>query len=185
MTNGADPDIANNKGSVPLHVSNVESDNVEMAKLLIKHGCKNADRANHDGHVTKIHCCQPNLLPFIHINKTPIFAASVHGNSKIIEFLLSQGARVNKEEGEKGLPPIIIAANLGREAIMPLIVEKGKSKINVCNPMGDTPLHLASKNGFHGIVSYLLQHGADPSLKSKSGQVSINSYCYSSKSPYL
>lgn len=54
----------------------------------------------------------------------------------------------------------------GDAQIADVLLGKG-ADLNFQNVNGDTPLHLSAANGHFEMLSYLLSHGADPSLKNK------------------
>lgn len=46
--------------------------------------------------------------------------------------------------------------------------------INCLTNDGDTPLHLACENGHLNVVTVLLMHGADKSIKNKNGKTALD-----------
>ncbi|KAG6836357.1 hypothetical protein H0H93_008858 [Arthromyces matolae] len=84
--------------------------------------------------------------------------------------LISGGAHV------KGTYALLIAARKGSTAIISLLLESG-ADINEIppdkfsgSPWRGTPLHEAAKAGHPGAVQFLLDHGADPTLKDSRGK---------------
>lgn len=63
-------------------------------------------------------------------------------------------------------PHIHLACELGNVSIVRILVEEFHANVDERVNFGFTPLHIAAKNGFLSIASYLLRHGADPMLKS-------------------
>ncbi|MBW0485060.1 hypothetical protein O181_024775 [Austropuccinia psidii MF-1] len=83
---------------------------------------------------------------------------------------------------EDGSPALILAAAFGHaEAVKSIIDGIGGDIIDSRDAVGWTALHWAARNGDLTIVSYLLNHGASPSLLSFSDRPSIR-HCQSSSS---
>lgn len=71
--------------------------------------------------------------------------------------------------GELGETPLHEAVKNNKiEKIKKLLKDKG-TDINAQDTYGDTPLHLASNNGYLDIVKFLVEKGANINIKSKSG----------------
>lgn len=40
-------------------------------------------------------------------------------------------------------------------------------RLDICNEKGDTPLHIAARWGYHGIIETLLQNGASTEIQNR------------------
>eukprot|EP00697_Spironema_sp_BW2_P004744 gnl/Spiro4/16428_TR8828_c0_g1_i1.p1 gnl/Spiro4/16428_TR8828_c0_g1~~gnl/Spiro4/16428_TR8828_c0_g1_i1.p1 ORF type:complete len:156 (-),score=44.84 gnl/Spiro4/16428_TR8828_c0_g1_i1:203-634(-) len=75
--------------------------------------------------------------------------------------LLNTDADVNASSCHDGLSPLHIAAALGRDDIISLLLHTRRCDIDKQNDFGCTPLHYASANGHHSTVQLLLSAGAN------------------------
>ena len=114
---------------------------------------------------------------------TPLMAASIDGYSEIVELLLQANGDPNICSKE-GLTSLYLANQNGHSAIVTLLLESGADphlhtkhqemeqlkytsydNINACLEDGSTAIYIACQNGCSGVVSILLQFGADPTLQ--------------------
>ena len=99
--------------------------------------------------------------------------ASIYGNHySIFMFLLSEGADVNGIGYEEGTM-LMAAANQGRVKMLKELLVRNADP-NLGSPLtGETPLHAAAAKGFGEgttqCVKFLLEAGADPNVKAKTG----------------
>ncbi|KAK1457206.1 hypothetical protein CCUS01_01673 [Colletotrichum cuscutae] len=75
---------------------------------------------------------------------TPLIAAVRRGQSRVIDFLLENGADINRESPLYGMKPIHWAITSEREAIVQLLIQRG-CDLGVRDASGQTPLHTACK----------------------------------------
>lgn len=88
--------------------------------------------------------------------------------TEIVTFLLENGADPSAEDKHKNTA-LHIAAKEGLERFCQIVIQfleaTGSSrKLNAKNTWGKTPLHLASKMGYHNLVEIFLDKGANPKL---------------------
>jgi len=118
--------------------------------------------------------------------QTPLMNAAAEGNTEIIKLLLAKGADVNAVSAEKAsevkngpialgfLTALHLASITNADAVR-LLLDAG-AKVDVRDVRGMTPLMLAvgTDHGDPRIVKMLLEKGANPSLKSKAGESTID-----------
>lgn len=62
----------------------------------------------------------------------------------------------------------------GYTAFVRMLIEQGKSKVNIRDSVSNTPLHLACEDGHGDTAILLIENGADPDLVNKSGQYPLD-----------
>ncbi|XP_077587587.1 ankyrin repeat and SOCS box protein 2-like [Stigmatopora nigra] len=89
---------------------------------------------------------------------TALYEASKNGHEDIVEVLLSRNADANKT-ANSGLLPLHVAAQYGHtETVRLLVPVTSRSRLR---QSGVSPLHLAAEHNKPGVVSTLLEAGAD------------------------
>lgn len=94
---------------------------------------------------------------------SPVADAAMDGDVRAVETLLNQGADVNAAQGD-GMTALHWAARNGDLSLTGLLLESGASLTSTTRLGAYTPLHLASQAGSGGVVTALLEAGADPKL---------------------
>lgn len=103
-----------------------------------------------------------------------IHMAVIQGDCETVQYHISQGVDLNKQESSGGSTPLIIAGIFGRTYIAKELIDAG-ADVNFQNNDGSTPLHTAAFFCHPEILEYLLENGADRSLKNKSGSTALMS----------
>jgi len=102
----------------------------------------------------------------------PLDAAIYGGHEQIFDYLLAVGADVNAVGYEEGTI-LMSAAYLGAFKMLDKLLKKGADPNLGSLLTGETPLHVATAKGFvEGTlecVNLLLEYGANPNAKAKSG----------------
>lgn len=98
---------------------------------------------------------------------TLLHLAAHTGRIKIIKALIKQGADVNAVSQNHKNTPLHVA--IGEIDVINALLDKG-TKVNAVNKLGDTPLHIAVKDGNVNLVKALLDKGANFLLKNKDGK---------------
>lgn len=101
--------------------------------------------------------------------RTPLMEAARFKRADVVVFLLENGADVNLRS-EQGYTALHWAILQGNRAVVKLLVDKGRAKLNVPDARGDTALHLAVKYDRSGVADYLKKMGARTDIKNKAGQ---------------
>lgn len=140
LSNGADASARDMHGNQPLHIA-TDLGHAKIAEILIQHGARVSDQ-NRFGN-QPIHCVRNDR------------------GWEVLKVLLNGGA--NPEAYNKqGKQLIHIAAKIGNERIVALLLQC-HVKVNASTlRKGREPLHEAARRGNANIVEMLLHHGACP-----------------------
>ncbi|WP_298211032.1 ankyrin repeat domain-containing protein [Acidovorax sp.] len=144
---GFDPNTRDPKGQVGLTIALQNSTNKAFAALLASRRVNVEARNAQD--------------------ESPLMMAALKGNVEAVKALIARDADVNKT----GWAPLHYAASAGSPqhvAIIALLLEN-HAYIDATSPNGTTPLMMAAHYGSNDAVQYLLQEGADPTLKNQLG----------------
>lgn len=93
---------------------------------------------------------------------TPLFTEARKGNVKIVEYLLSLGAKVDlyyKEFNHFKVTPLMVAAQNGRDAVVDLLLNAG-AVINKKDSEGYRAIDYASMNGKASTAKLLINRGS-------------------------
>lgn len=97
-------------------------------------------------------------------DETPLMMACLKGRTAIARELVERGADVNKT----GWTPLHYAATGGHIEIMQMLLDRS-AYIDAESPNGTTPLMMAAMYGTPEAAAFLLEAGADPTLKNQLG----------------
>ena len=139
-----DPNLPNYVYSYPLHYA-VLSGSLRMVTILVNH------RAFVD-------CTDGS-------KRTPLMVACEEEDHDIAEFLLDRGASTMTQDAS-GNKPIHYAVKSRAQACLRRLMSS-EADVNSVNHMGETPLFIACKLGYHGVSRTLLRAGADPEKADK------------------
>lgn len=81
--------------------------------------------------------------------------------------------RLVNQTNEAGLAPLHVAALLGREEGLKILLDRG-AKLEITDNKGRTALHYAAKFGNSGIVALLLQRGANRRAQDIKGKIPLD-----------
>lgn len=94
---------------------------------------------------------------------TPLCVAVVSDQVDALHVLIDAGANVNKEIHQAGdYTALHYAAELGREEAMKTLIATGDSDVHAKTDASHTPFLLAALHGHVGVLSVLLENGAEP-----------------------
>lgn len=155
LSQKADPNMRNNRGSTPLHLAaSGPRDATNLVALLL------AARAEVDA--------QDNE------KATPLHAAILKGHHRIVDLLLERGAAVEAPFSSFAITPLFLAASTGQKEIAERLLAS-QANVHATNLLGVTSLHAALAFGaptnaavkpdFKGVVKLLLARGAQVNAK--------------------
>jgi ankyrin repeat protein len=107
-------------------------------------------------------------------NCTSLFYAIEAGSTKAVELLLSYGADLNGPTFSD-TSALSFAASMGELDVVRLLLTKDmqREQIDSADFNGETGIMLASRGGFHAVVSVLLFHNANAMLKNAYGHTAL------------
>ncbi|CAB1442640.1 unnamed protein product [Pleuronectes platessa] len=173
LMNNANPNLANARGSTPLHLA-TEKHLKPLAELLLGRRSTNINAKDEDQY-TALHWAAQNgdeaitrllLDRGAAINetdgqgRTPAHVACQHGQENVIRVLLSRGADV-QIKGKDNWTSLHLAAWQGHLGIVKLLVKQAVAEVDGQTTDGRTPLHLASKRGQYRVARILIELGAN------------------------
>jgi ankyrin repeat protein len=156
---GADPDIASTKGTLPVHSIAKEWGESDLLKLLIT--TSNINCRDEDGYTPLHLVCKQN-------DKVKDMDA--------IEWLLQAGADPNIPSCYGDMPIHAVTKTAAFRRFGAITALATKFNINSQNGQGDTPLHLLCISNPEDLtaVEWLLDEGADPNIRSNSGDLPLH-----------
>jgi ankyrin repeat protein len=90
-------------------------------------------------------------------------------NEKSVKSLLREG------DGRDPKHPFLhMAADIGNEKIVDLILKRGKVDINVLNKFGESALHVAVKDGNDKVAELLIKNGININLLDSNGYSALH-----------
>jgi len=119
---------------------------------------------------------------------TPLHEAAIQGDVRILPILLNAGAKPQAQDKD-GITPLHVAAVYGRTGAAQQLLEEGADINSKVSSTGDTPLHIAAaaKDDVYtsflntetakiqqDMVTFLLKHGADPSITDNYGDTAAD-----------
>lgn len=178
LLNNANPNLANARGSTPLHLA-TEKHLKPLAELLLGRRSTNVNAKDEDQY-TALHWAAQNgdeaitrllLDRAAAINetdgqgRTPAHVACQHGQENVIRVLLSRGADV-RIRCKDNWTALHLAAWQGHLGIVKLLVKQAGADVDGQTTDGRTPLHLASQRGQYRVARILIELGADVHMTS-------------------
>jgi ankyrin repeat protein len=113
-------------------------------------------------------------LYFGRSSASSLHEAAKRGSAELIIKLAQDGLDVNQVNLE-GQTPLMLAAQADQNAlaVTELLITQG-AKVNEIDQYGNTALIYAAQTGDLPVVKALVEHGADASIKNKSGAKAID-----------
>ncbi|CAB0038616.1 unnamed protein product [Trichogramma brassicae] len=149
LRNGANPNLANKDGLLPLHIlCTTKYPNSELMEIFLN---KLQQNPNH-------------IVP--KTGDSPLHLAVENGHKEVAKLLLRNGANPNWANKDGLLPlHILCTTKYPNSELMEIFLNKLQQNPNHIVPKtGDSPLHLALENGHKEMAELLLRNGANPNL---------------------
>ncbi|KAG2392793.1 hypothetical protein C9374_011518 [Naegleria lovaniensis] len=183
--------------------------NFQIAQTLLEHGASVEMESAYDGYPLHIAVLGKNLnivmllveqyhaniqQPSRYYNETPLFVSVANNNLPIANYLIEKGANADycnyvsirhtlshKEIyfEKNGLCCLHLACSSNNEAMVKLLLEQAKAKVNIMSSQNDvkersSPLMIACRNGNTRIVNLLLEHYAKVDIYDHKGQTPLH-----------
>lgn len=103
-------------------------------------------------------------------NESPLYLALMYNHSDIAVWLIQNGADIHQETSDQ-YTALHCAIEKKNRVATELLIKAG-AKVNHADTSSWTPLHRSCK-GFPDMVPLLIEHGADPNVKTKDGWNSL------------
>ncbi|KAG9397269.1 Ankyrin repeats (3 copies) [Carpediemonas membranifera] len=145
LGSGADPNRPNDQGRTPLIAAAIGSHS-DVVELLLSRGAT-IDLGGSDG-------------------RTSLMEACLHGRTSVVEVLIERGA--DRELADPSGSTALHHAVEGGHACVGVMLRAG-CNVNARKTNGCTALYLAAKEGRNEILKMLVDAGADPTMKGKTG----------------
>lgn len=105
--------------------------------------------------------------------KTPLMFGCGYNNIEVVKLLVDRGASTRTFDGS-GDTCLHFAARGKCLTVLRYLLRQTRADANAPNFLDETPLHLACASGSHTAVRFLLEAGADPATKTKSGKTALH-----------
>lgn len=167
-SHGADPNLPDETGHMPLHQA-VHNAHLAAARQLLDCGADiNAATksrrtplylaiAKRSTDIVSLLCERGAVINCCVGDSTPLLAAITAGCTDIARVLIQAGAADPNLSGGKGNFPLLMASALGNEEVVEMLLAHGADVHMASNSTGMTPLHVACQGGHEGIVGMLIR----------------------------
>jgi ankyrin repeat protein len=145
---GADVNAPDPDGNMPLHVASARG-RLIVARMLLDGGAK-VDARNRDG-------------------QTPLYVALMNGRTQLAQMLVQRGAQFDPD----GLLREVARNGVADRDVIRYLVANG-GDINSSDKNGDTPLHLAVRQGERVVAKHLIDQGADVNALNQAGEAPLD-----------
>jgi len=179
----ADPNLRSETGVWPLQLA-VKHSHLQLARKLLQ---SKADVNQHDVKLvtplhTAVHLDQARIVQLLLLHKAnanaldklgqpPLFFA----NSRAVLTTLMEAGADSLHLNGRGQCALHLAALNGAYESVSFLTERDQMRhmIDMQDERGRTPLHCAAAKGHQAVVSRLMDVGADPKIKTNSGQTAM------------
>ena len=155
LQNGADVNHINDAGFTPLCCA-VKDHNLDKVKLLVENGA--------DVNLA----CNLDVSLYGNANLTPLYFSAIKcTNTKIANYLIEQGADMNRQYGDGDT---ILHKIISWDTKMANLFIKNGADLNIQNRVGWTPLYYSAYHRLLDMTKLLLENGADPNINDNYGK---------------
>ena len=181
LHSGANVNAANIEGATPLHVA-ATNNHCEMVELLIVHGASLETEDSYGwtplmvaaayGHASVVKLLLQAGASVDHRDEnewSAVHCAASAGSVGALRLLAERGADI-AAMNQNRRTALSIASGLGYLDMVRYLVEERRLPLNEGDYQGWTPLMHAAALGQESVVDYLLDKGADATLKNMSGE---------------
>ena len=102
-----------------------------------------------------------------------LYDVSRDGDHTRVRELLAAGADPNKYRKNLGYTALHLAAWMGHNQIVTLLIHHPLSDVNVSDKYGGTALYYAARSGYRDVVISLMDAGADPHIRYNHGKTPL------------
>ena len=95
------------------------------------------------------------------------------GHVEMLKFLHSYGISL-EEENAIGFAPIHVACKAGQVEVAKILLDVVPGSVHSQSREGDTPLHIAAREGFEDLTELLISKGSDINLKNAKGAAPLH-----------
>ncbi|KAK6178034.1 hypothetical protein SNE40_012873 [Patella caerulea] len=149
IENGADVHSQNDAGKTPLMLA-CFAGKLEVVQLLRSHGARYTD--------------------FDKGGSTAVHWAVDGGNTKLLDWIVSDGGDINIKDNNSGWTPLLRCASVGGNRDTGLTLLMNGADINAQDRDGKTTLMIAIINGNNALLELLLQRRADIGVRNEYGK---------------
>lgn len=108
-------------------------------------------------------------------NLTPLHLAVYYGHENVVGALINRKANMEVKWGYRGETPLLLAARLGRVAILEKLIKKGANIAASIEGVGETAVMQAIHTpNVIEVVQLLLRAGADPNVTDVEGRTAVH-----------
>uniref|UniRef100_A0A8C5HQN6 Serine/threonine-protein phosphatase 6 regulatory ankyrin repeat subunit C-like n=1 Tax=Gouania willdenowi TaxID=441366 RepID=A0A8C5HQN6_GOUWI len=185
IQNGGEVDCVDKKGNTPLHVAARYGQELLVSALLTNEAdrCRQGAHGMLPLHLAALHgypdCCRKLLSNGFDINmlddhgRTCLHAAASGGNVECLNLLLNFGAEIDIKDN-LGRSALHYATASGNSQCTVSLVRAG-AEVNELDLTNCSPLHYAAaSHTFCGCLDFLLENGANPTLKNSKGYSAVH-----------
>lgn len=163
LESGADPNAEDVALNTPLHMATSSGANLDVKIVKILLGAGSNVNANNKSNLTPLHLA---VLNYEISDQNKIF--------NVVKLLINSGAIVDviAEDGYAVLHRVAEMDHFSVDFLKLLL--NARSDIDIKSYNGDTPLHIAAKNGCYTIFKLLLDAQADISVRNNDGDTPMH-----------
>ena len=166
IANGADVDIATEKGGTTALMMAAEENNLDAIKILIEKGKATVDKVDK-------HSKNPISGPLMY-NRTALMRAVVLNNAKAVKALIEHGASTERVSAKLNRWTSLLEASVKGITETAIVLIQNGANLDAKDHSGWTSLMWAASMNHLQIVKELIKAGADKTLKHPGGETALD-----------